>query len=170
MEYIVQYSDRKTFSIVITDALQVLIKAPYGAPKQEIERLVFKYSGWIQKNLEKKKNALAAKKPLTPERVRELKRLAQEILPAKTAYYSKIMGVSPTSVKITSAKKRFGSCSAKNGICYSFRLMEYPDKAIDYVVVHELAHIRHKNHSKAFYATVAKYLPDYPERIKLLKA
>jgi predicted metal-dependent hydrolase len=47
--------------------------------------------------------------------------------------------------------------------------MEYPDAAIDYVIVHELAHIRHKNHGRDFYALVAKYLPDYKERIKLLK-
>lgn len=169
MDYTVQFSKRKTYSIIITDDLQVLINAPIGAPKQVIEKLIQKHSGWIIKNLEKKKKALDLKKPLTPERIRELKRQAQEILPAKTAYYGRIMGVAPTSVKITSAKKRFGSCSAKNGICYSYHLMEYPEKAIDYVVVHELAHIKHKNHSKAFYATVAKYLPDYKDRIKLLK-
>lgn len=47
--------------------------------------------------------------------------------------------------------------------------MRYPDEAIDYVIVHELAHIKHKNHSKAFYALIEKYLPDYKEREKLLK-
>ena len=80
-----------------------------------------------------------------------------------------MMGVMPTSIKITSAKKRFGSCSGQNGICYSWRLMLYPSEAIDYVVVHELAHIRQKNHSPAFYKEVAKILPDYKAREKLLK-
>ena len=47
--------------------------------------------------------------------------------------------------------------------------MRYPEEAIDYVVVHELAHIRHKNHGEAFYQLIASVLPDYKERIKLLK-
>ena len=95
--------------------------------------------------------------------------LAKAELPRRTAYFAKIMGVTPKSVKITSAKKRFGSCSGQNGICYSWRLMLYPSEAIDYVVVHELAHIRQKNHSPAFYREIEKILPDYKARAKLLK-
>lgn len=58
---------------------------------------------------------------------------------------------------------------AKTGISFAWRLMRCPEKAIDYVVVHELAHIRHKNHGAAFYQLIASVLPDYKERIKLLK-
>ena len=79
------------------------------------------------------------------------------------------MGLKPKGVKITSAKKRFGSCSANDSICYSWRLMLYPKEAIDYVVVHELAHIVHKNHGQGFYSLIEKYLPDYKERENLLR-
>ena len=79
------------------------------------------------------------------------------------------MGVTPTGVKITAARSRFGSCSGKNSLCFSLYLMEYPEEAAEAVVVHELAHIRHHDHSPAFYAEVAKVLPDYKERMKLLK-
>ena len=79
------------------------------------------------------------------------------------------MGLKPSSVKITSAEKRFGSCSSKNGLCFSWRLLAYPTAAVEYVVVHELAHIKHHNHSPAFYALIEKYMPDYKERQKLLK-
>ena len=79
------------------------------------------------------------------------------------------MGLQPTGVTVTGARKRFGSCSGKDRICFSWRLMLYPPEAIDYVVVHELAHIRHKNHSKAFYDLVASVLPDYREREALLR-
>ena len=58
------------------------------------------------------------------------------------------MGLTPAAVTITGARKRFGSCSASNRICYSWRLMQYPEAAVDYVVVHELAHIVHKDHSR----------------------
>ena len=98
-----------------------------------------------------------------------LKTLAKEVIPPRVAHYGSIMGIVHTSVKITSAKTRFGSCSAKNGLCFSWRLMQYPMEAVDYVVVHELAHIVHKSHGKACYALIGSGLPDYPERRKLLK-
>lgn len=99
----------------------------------------------------------------------ELRALAAEELPRRVEYYSDKMGLYPTSVKITSAATRFGSCSGKNSICFSYRLMLYPPEAVDYVVVHELAHIKEKNHSARFYALVERYMPDYREREKLLK-
>ena len=94
---------------------------------------------------------------------------AKAYLPKRTMEYAAVMGVNPTGIRITSARTRFGSCSAKNSICYSWRLMQYPKAAVDYVVVHELAHILHKDHSREFYRTVERYLPDYRERRKLLK-
>ena len=94
---------------------------------------------------------------------------ARDILPGKVERFGRIMGVSPIGITITGAEKRFGSCSAKNRICFSWRLMAYPEEAIDYVVVHELAHIRHKDHSKRFYAFVEEVLPDWRERRRLLR-
>lgn len=79
------------------------------------------------------------------------------------------MGLVPAGIKITSARTRFGSCSGKNSVCFSWRLMLYPPEAIDYVIVHELAHIRHHDHSPAFYALIEQYLPDWKVRMKLLK-
>ena len=83
--------------------------------------------------------------------------------------YAKIMGLKYSRITITGAKTRFGSCSSKGNISYSYRLMFYPESAIDYVVVHELAHLIEMNHSQRFYAVIEKVLPDYKERIALLK-
>ena len=79
------------------------------------------------------------------------------------------MGVTSTGVKITTARKRYGSCSGKDSLCFSCFLMNCPEEAIDLVVVHELCHIREKNHGPRFYALLERYLPDYRERIKLLR-
>ena len=98
-----------------------------------------------------------------------LKDAARAILPEKTAYWSRRMGVTPTGLRITSARKRYGSCSSKNSLCFSCFLMRYPEEAIDLVVVHELCHILEKNHGPRFYALLEQYLPDYKERKKLLK-
>ena len=86
------------------------------------------------------------------------------------AYYSEQMGLYPTQVRITGARTRFGSCSSQGHICFSWRLMQYPPEAIDYVVVHELAHLRYMNHGAEFYALIARYLPDWKARRALLQA
>ncbi len=99
-----------------------------------------------------------------------LKENAKRIFTAVTKAWAQRMGVEYTSVGVSSAKTRWGSCSANNALRYTYRLLYCPRELIDYVAVHELAHIRHKNHSKAFWQEVEIYLPDWKERRKQLKA
>ena len=91
-------------------------------------------------------------------------------LAARVEEFARIMGVSPSAVKINGAKSRWGSCSSKKSINFSWRLVMADDETIDYVVVHELAHLKHMNHSKQFWDVVADVLPDYKMRkARLLK-
>ncbi|MCX6807530.1 MAG: M48 family metallopeptidase, partial [Patescibacteria group bacterium] len=72
-------------------------------------------------------------------------------------------------IRVTSAKKRWGSCSHKGNISFSWRLIMATPSIIDYVIVHELAHLREYNHSKKFWQFVAKIIPYYKEQRKWLK-
>lgn len=83
--------------------------------------------------------------------------------------YAPKWGLKVNSLRITSAKTRWGSCSAKNTLNFSYRLAMLPPEAFEYVVVHELAHIRHHNHSSAFWSFVAQMLPDFQKRRQWLK-
>ena len=98
-----------------------------------------------------------------------LKKIALPRLTERTAYFSRVTGLNPTSVKVTSAKTRWGSCSAKKSINYSVYLALCPSDVIDYVIVHELCHIKHMDHSPDFWNEVGKYIPDYKTRRKWLK-
>lgn len=168
MNYTVKRSNRKTVGLEITSDCEIIVRAPKRMGDREIAEFVNKYRSWIDKNLpEAKKRAEKIRNIDNNEE--NLRRAARETIPAIVERYSKIMELRPTSIKITSAKKRFGSCSSKNGLCFSWRLMAYPTEAIEYVVVHELAHIKHHNHSTKFYKLIEKYMPDYKERQKLLK-
>lgn len=169
MTYEIVRSRRRTVALEVTREGRVLVRAPLRMPQGEIERFVASHAAWLEKAQAKVAARQAAHPPLTEQETAALRQRAKKLLPDRVAHYAAIMGVTPTSVKITSARTRFGSCSGKNGICFSLYLMQYPEEAIDYVVVHELAHIRHHDHSPAFYAEVAKVLPDYKERMKLLK-
>ena len=168
MEYEIRRSARKTVALEITDRAALLVRAPLKMSDREIEGFVLKYRGWAEEKLKTAQKRAEHEQSIT-EREKELREKAEHLLPELTARYSAVMGLKPASVKITSAKKRFGSCSGKNGICFSWRLMAYPLPAIEYVVVHELAHIKHHNHSAAFYALIKRYMPDYKSRQSLLK-
>ena len=161
-------SDRKTLGLQVKDG-RVIVRAPRIVTLQQIERFVHEHEDWIQNALSRQAAKQAAHPEPTAAERAELIRRAKEILPQRTAYWSQRMGLYPTQIRITSAQRRFGSCSSEGHICYSWRLMQYPPEAIDYVVVHELAHLKHMNHSPAFHALVAKYLPDHKARRALLK-
>ena len=88
----------------------------------------------------------------------------------RTSGVSWTWSASRPQVRITGARTRFGSCSSQAHICFSWRLMQYPPEAIDYVVVHEMAHLRYMNHGAEFYAFIARYLPDWKTRRALLRA
>ena len=169
MDYTVIRSRRRTIALEITRDARVVVRAPLRAGKRDIDRFVAGHSDWIARHLEKRQQYLAAHPTPTEDEIAALRQQAKAVLPGKAAQWAAVMGVQPTGVKITSARTRFGSCSAKNSLCFSLYLMQYPEEAIDYVVVHELAHIRHRNHGPDFYAEVARYMPDYKRRMALLK-
>ncbi len=169
MEYkLIKSAKRKTLELSINDNLELIVRAPKTISKSEIDNFVEKHRLWAEKHILLKKERLE-KQSVTKEEEEIAKKTAFPYLMRRTEYFSEIMGLTPTGIKVTSAKKRFGSCSAKNSICYSWRLMLYPKEAIDYVIVHELAHIVHKNHSSEFYSLIEKYLPNYKELEKLLR-
>ena len=159
-------SNRRTVSLEITKDAKVLVRAPQRMRYDDIEEFVLKHRAWIDAHL-----CRAKERELASEREDEaaLRKKAAKIIPERVKYYSSVMGLVPTGVRITGARTRFGSCSPKNSLSFSCYLAGYPDEAIDYVVVHELAHIREKNHGKNFYAIIESVLPDYKERIALLK-
>jgi hypothetical protein len=79
----------------------------------------------------------------------------------KTQYYAEIIGVTPASILVKTFKARWGSCSAKGDIHYNWRIIMATDEVVDYVVIHELCHILHHNHSAQFWQAVTQFMPHY---------
>jgi hypothetical protein len=168
-EYELVRSRRKSISLEIDRKLRIIVRAPLNMKNEDIEKFVASKQQWLLQHYEIQRRRIQQHPEPTPEQVAELVTLAKQILPERVEHYARLMQLYPQAVTITGARTRFGSCSGKNRICFSWRLMQYPKEAVDYVVVHELAHIKHKNHSKDFYALVEQYLPDYRQREKMLK-
>lgn len=169
MEYEIIYTKRKTLCLQVKRDGRVVIRCPFRTSKQKIHEFYLAHYEWVQKKLEINKNRMSPIDELDKNEIEELKVKAKAYIPSRVEYFSSIMGVTPSNVSINQAKTRFGSCSSQKRINFSCNVMRYPCEAIDYVIVHELAHIKELNHSKRFWAIVESILPDYKERQKLLK-
>ena len=165
MDYILVRSRRKTVAIAFDKEGNLVVRAPMRLGRDKIEALLREKSALIEKH--RQKHAEYEKNRL-PEPTDEEKKAyiaqAKRVLPPLVEKYAALMGVRPASVRITSAEKRWGSCSAKGCICFSWRLMRTPAEFIEYVVVHEMAHLVEMNHSPRFWAVVRSVLPDYAQR------
>lgn len=168
MEYDVVYSSRKTLALSIVDC-KLVVRAPYRFPKSKIRQEVEKHKDWIEKHLAAQQRKLDLISSLSDDDIKKLKKEARKYLTEKTAYFANLMGLKYGRISITSATKRFGSCNDRGNICFSYRLMLYPEEAREYVVVHELAHLCEMNHSERFYKIIERVLPDYKARKRLLK-
>ena len=169
IEYKLIRSDRKTLRLEINAALEVVVRAPKRCSKREIDAFVRKNAEWIASARPRVAAWYEAHpEPSEAQRLWCIDRL-KTLLPGKLSYYSALLGVTFLSWRITGARTRFGSCSSRGTLCFSWRLMLYPEAVTDALVVHELAHLIHMDHSPAFYETVLRVMPDYRERIALLK-
>lgn len=91
-------------------------------------------------------------------------------IPILVEEYSVKMNLFPTSISYRKNKRTWGSCNYKNGLNFNILLMKFPLELMEYVVIHELAHIEHKNHSRKFWDLVGEFCPDYKKREKLFKS
>ena len=168
----VVYSNRKSVAIQIKPDGTVVLRAPYGVPKRELNRILEEKRSWIEVHLQEIKEREAEQKALPKFSMQEIKELANKALayiPERVKYYAPIVGVNYTRITIRNQKTRWGSCSSKGGLNFNCLLMLTPPEVIDYVVVHELCHRKEMNHSKAFWDEVEKVLPDYKSAKRWLR-
>ncbi len=129
-----------------------------------IENLLNEKEGWIRKQLLKISNHLIISKDIQNQEE------AKEYLRARTDYFCEIMNLKYSELKFKKLKSRWGSCNSKGVLTLNILLYNTPKESIDYVVVHELAHLVHMNHSKEFHNLVEKYIPDAKKSRAVLKS
>ncbi|MBQ3464422.1 M48 family metallopeptidase [Candidatus Saccharibacteria bacterium] len=129
---------------------------------------------FLKRNREQIREKLPIKDPKT-QRARDakkkiLQKKAKEYLPYRLEYYAKLYGYRYERCRLSHAGTRWGSCSSNRTISLNIGLMNVPEKLRDYVILHELAHLNHMNHSEAFWAEVALHDKNYREHRKKLKS
>ena len=166
-KYDLYRSRRRTLALEITRDCRVVVRAPMHASDASIEAFLRQHEQWITEKLALQRTRAENRPPEpTAAEITALKRRAWDTLPAKVEHWSRVTGLTPTGMKVTTARTRYGSCSGRDSLCFSCFLMDCPEEFIDLVVVHELCHIAEKNHGKGFYTLLSQYIPDYQERQK----
>ena len=163
-------SKRKTISIQLKPD-EILVRAPRLMRQQDILSFVQQKSGWIEKHIKLMQETRAKEQaePFTTEEIRDMAVWARVMIMERVQHYAPLIGVDYGRITIWNQRTRWGSCSGKGNLNFNCLLALFPQEVLDYVVVHELCHRKHMNHSKEFYEEVAKVFPDYRDCRKWLK-
>ena len=168
----VRRSKRKSAAIKITADMQIVVFVPLYVSDNEIERMVISKSKWIDEHMLKVQSTIDERSKLekiTFEQIKELADQAVEYIPKRVKYYAEKENFIYNKITIKNLVSRWGSCSTKGNLNFNCLLMLTPDYVIDYIVVHELCHLREMNHSEKFWAEVEKIMPDYQRAVLWLK-
>ena len=160
----VRRSKRKSAAIKITADMQIVVFVPLYVSDNEIERMVISKSKWIDEHMLKVQSTIDERSKLekiTFEQVKELADQAVEYIPKRVKYYAEKENFVYNKITIKNLVSRWRSCSTKGNLNFNCLLMLTPDYVIDYIVVHELCHLREMNHSEKFWTEVEKIMPDY---------
>ena len=164
ISYQIIRSSRKTMSLEIKADGSVVVRAPLRLSEAKIQKFVEEKQEWILKNLEKIQKRDAQKEnvqKLSALERQHLQNKAYVVIPRRVAYYAEKLGVSYGKITLRQQKTRWGSCSSEKNLNFNWKLILAPPEVLDYVVVHELCHLKEMNHSKAFWDEVGKVMPEY---------
>lgn len=165
-------SERSTCQIQVKADGRVIVRVPRRMSESDVMRFVNDRSDWIERSLRKLQKAREEAEDNSPLTAEDIDKLADEALddiPKRVERYAPIVGVDYGRITVRNQKTRWGSCSGKGNLNFNCLLMLTPEKVRDYVVVHELCHLKEMNHSQSFWAEVERILPDYKESRLWLK-
>lgn len=158
----IKKSKRKSIGIEIKPDLTVLVRAPFFLSDNTIKKLVAQKANWIENKIKQIKEKETLNLPIfSKKEIEILREKTRVLITPKAEYYAKILGVSFNKLSVKKQRSVWGSCSAKKNINLNLLLSLCPEEVVNYIVVHELCHLKQLNHSKFFWAEVEKILPDY---------
>jgi len=159
----------KNINIRITRDGEVKLSAHRAVPLADIERFVRSKEDWIRKHVAAAKNR-ADNEIIDDENRDELRSILSEWIDERLPYWEERMALKSSGYRIRDMRSRWGSCNHRTRmLCFNLKLALFDQDILDYVIVHELAHIAEANHGPKFWEIVATQVPDHKEKRKLLR-
>ncbi len=160
IDYTVKRSQRaRTMRLAIYPDGNVVVTAPRFFGVQAIEDFVMKHSTWVRAKVEETRGRTILR--IRRADIPSLKKQALTLAQARAEYFAAYYGVSYKKISVRAQKSRWGSCSEKANLSFNYKIAVLDPRLADYIVVHEICHIRQFDHSKAFWALVALQFPDH---------
>ena len=147
----------------------VRVTVPWRGSRAEAERFVIARREWIAHQRQRRELALEATR-VPPEVEARLRKLAGRRLPARLLELAGAHGFAVAGVNVRNQRTRWGSCAPSGRISLNWRLIQVPPAVCDYVLLHELTHLRHLNHSARFWRELARLCPHHTEARRWLKS
>ncbi|MBQ3260409.1 MAG: M48 family metallopeptidase [Alistipes sp.] len=142
----------RRLSLVVRPSGEVRLTYPRFVPKAKALEFLDSRVGWVEQSRQRFAERGVARVEYTPEQIEQMRREAKEVLPGRVAFWTEKFGFRYGRVTIRASRSKWGSCSGENNISLSLFLMTLPPHLRDYVIIHELCHTVHHNHSAAFHA------------------
>ncbi len=152
----------KRLRITIRPDGSVLLTAPWRVSKKMIESFWAQHRPWVRQEQQRCRQQLRDPDLYTRARYYRYREPARRLVAGKAASWARFYGLSYGRISIRDQRSRWGSCSGQGNLNFSYRIYFLPPRLQDYLVVHEICHLRELNHSPEFWALVAQALPDYP--------
>lgn len=146
----------KRMKLLVYGNGKVMVTAPKRISLKDIWIFVTNHEDWISKTIEKEKNRFVEAPSFYSCRARSLKKIKMAV----NDYIFK-NNLVINGVKVKQMRTQWGSCSSKGILCFNYKLAYLPEHLMNYVIVHELAHLKHMNHSKSFWVEVKRMMPEY---------
>ncbi|MSO57361.1 MAG: DUF45 domain-containing protein [Acidobacteria bacterium] len=157
----VRHARARRYLIRVRPDGSVRVTLPRWGSRRHAERFVEQQQSWIERQRRKAEQHRDATVEHTPEQIADFRRRAAAELPDHLRRIAASHGLTVAKVSVRNQRWRWGSCSPAGHICLNWRLVLMPDFVRDYVLVHELMHLKRLDHSRAFWTMVADACPGY---------
>lgn len=149
---------------------KIIVTVPRGVSDSVVDKFIKDKTDWISRNINIFKNFIGVSYPFSGRKnYLKYKESARVLIKQKVEYFNQCLGFSYKNITIKNQKTRWGSCSETGNLNFNYKILFLPERLQDYIIIHELCHLRELNHSKKYWSLVASIIPNYKILEKELK-
>ncbi len=169
ISYTIRRSSRvKYLRLTVLPGGSVVLTAPTSLETSSIEKFLYSRRTWIERNVQRMQNYIPLQTFGRRDYVKH-KEAARALVHERLAFWNEQYGYTYGRVAIKNTRRTWGSCSRKGNLNFSFAILFLPRELADYIIVHELCHLKEHNHGAVFWKLVEQTISDYQERRKILQ-
>lgn len=167
-EYVLKHSTRtRAMRVEVLPDAQVIVTVPRFFSYASVERFLARHTQWIDQALAQTRGKKVIR--FSRKDISALKKRAAAAAAARCKHFAQVYGVQFKKISIRAQKSRWGSCSRSGALSFNYKIAALPERVADYIIIHEICHLREMNHSRKFWDLVTLTVPEHREIRKSLR-